>query len=337
MAALLIVALVGTSVGATAAAPRKPRKGTPRPLPTAAPAAATAAPVAPVAPVASAPPSAPADKADPPPALPAPAAPAGSHPGTTEDAVAPRGRGSSSRDILHAALLVAPRVGLGLRSFGYVDRLTTSQRSYKTAGAPLVGIEAEIHPTAFFSGGAILDAVGLYGAYDRSIGLQSATSDGGQKIGTSWSSFDAGVRVRLPLPTERLSVSAEIGYGGESFTFDDSAAINPSDLAGVAYRFVRTGVDARLAVSIVSLRATVDYLFVRSGGSVSDRFPHAGIGGLDGRLSVGVLLGSHIELSTGLRYDRYFYHMNSVPGDAYVAGGALDEMARWETALGFYL
>ena len=38
------------------------------------------------------------------------------------------------------------------------------------------------------------------------------------------------------------------------------------------------------------------------------------------------MVGSSVEVSLDVLYQRFFYNLAPVPGDPYVAGGALDQM-----------
>jgi hypothetical protein len=134
----------------------------------------------------------------------------------------------------------------------------------------------------------------------------------------------------------RVTVAAHGGYGGDDFIFDGSTAVAGA-LPSVAYRFVRGGIDARIPVGPLSFMADVAYLGVLSTGPYADLFPHAQVGGIDASAGVGLALSRSFELSLGVRYTRFFYDLRPVPGDAYVAGGTLDEMARLWTGLAWCL
>jgi hypothetical protein len=54
-------------------------------------------------------------------------------------------------------------------------------------------------------------------------------------------------------------------------------------------------------------------------------FPHATAGGVDAQIGPAVALSDFFELRLNGEYRRYFFSMNPRPGEAHIAGGALDE------------
>jgi hypothetical protein len=269
----------------------------------------------------------------------APAAPATT--GREKDAPASEAPAAPDRDLAHAGFVVEPRVGLGTRHFAYSDRITPGQRPYNLAAAPIIGVGAEVYPLAFVDPG-VPSWFGIVGAYSRAVALQSATpsssdqlgAGGGQTVDTSWSSLDMALRARFPLTTA-ATLGIKGGYGVLDYSFKNAGAL-ADGLPTVTYRFARAGVDARVHVWRIAILGGLDYLAVFDGGTVASRYPHAKIGGIDAALGLGLTFAGHFEARTGVRYQRFFYSMNPVPGDAYVAGGALDELARWDTSLAFH-
>jgi hypothetical protein len=62
------------------------------------------------------------------------------------------------------------------------------------------------------------------------------------------------------------------------------------------------------------------------------------VGGIDAALGAALPLGSGgFELQGLLRYFRYFYAMNPEPGDALVAGGALDQFFTFQVGAAYAL
>jgi hypothetical protein len=62
-------------------------------------------------------------------------------------------------------------------------------------------------------------------------------------------------------------------------------------------------------------------------------FPHESVGGVEGRLGLAYPITRSFEVSIAGAYTRIFYAYNPTPGDANVAGGALDEMGNLSLAL----
>ncbi len=76
-----------------------------------------------------------------------------------------------------------------------------------------------------------------------------------------------------------------------------------------------------------SIYGSGSYLFVLSTGPVGGYFARESVGGVEGRLGVARSLGHRFEASLEVAYTRFFYSLNPQPGDTFVAGGALDQMA----------
>lgn len=249
------------------------------------------------------------------------APPARDKPSASANTSAPRVRG---HELL--SLQVGPE--LGARHFQYTDGLTSNLRSYDLGAAPLVAASAGVYPFADLA--SAID-VGLIGGYARAVALSSAPA-GGDAVTTDWWRFHAGVRGRA-----RIGASFVLGisavYGGETFGFSESAL--DAQVPAVAYRFIRPRVDARAAFGRFAVAGSVGYDIMLSAGRVADRFPHASVGGVESSLGPTFSLTRAWEVSLTASYRRFFYAMHPVPGDAFVAGGALDEMLGLQGGLAY--
>lgn len=258
---------------------------------------------------------------------------------TERDAAAePRAERPHAEDVdpAHAVVLAEAQAGLGTRSFDYVDRVTPGLRSYGVSAAPRVGIAGEVYPLAPFRSD-LPSGLGLALGYSATPYLQSEGQDGAA-LETRWTSLDAALRMRVPLARGSM-VTGTLGYGGVDFGFAADPtqlrerATGTGVLPEVRYRFVRAGADGRVAVWRLAVLAGLDYLFVTSTGAVEARFPRSSAGGIEARLGVAYPIVNHVELRTALRYQRFFHDLAPEPGDANVAGGALDELGYWQTSL----
>jgi hypothetical protein len=216
----------------------------------------------------------------------------------------------------------------GSRHFSYVDRLTATLRPYDLFAAPVPSLTAEFYPLAR-TRMVVLNGLGITGDYGHAVGLSSADA-GGTRVVTSWHNFDVGLRERIDL--HQILLGVDLGFGAIDFHFDNPAGAT-AVLPSVSYRFLRFGLDLRAPFGAFSLFGGGSYLKVLSTGGEGDLFPRESVGGVDARLGGAYSFGQGFELSVGLGYTRFFYSMNPQPGDANVAGGALDEMAR--LSLGF--
>jgi len=211
----------------------------------------------------------------------------------------------------------------GSRHFSYVDRLTPTLRPYDLFVAPLVTVRGEIYP--FMSSAIpVLGELGATAYYSRAFGLGSEDS-GGTSVSTSWQAFALGLRERLPLGTSFI-LGINAGYGDTSFEFDDPVR-SAAQLPSVHYKFLRGGLDGRFVRGDLSVHAAAGYLDVLSTGDLAALFPRASVGGVEAGLGISDQVAPAVELSLDVAYTRFFYSLLPEPGDKYVAGGALDEMA----------
>jgi hypothetical protein len=235
------------------------------------------------------------------------------------DSTEPPGEGGRAT----ALAFVRAAFEMGSRNFTYVDRLTPTLRPYSVAGPPLALIEGELYPLAR-SGTPVLKDLGATLDYAMAFGLSSQDSNH-TPVSTSWTMFDAGLRERIPLGRSVL-LGVHAGYGENAFQFSGGLQ-TASQLPSVRYRFVRAGADGRVALGSFAVYAYASYLDVLDPGPVGSYFPRATLGGVEGRFGVTRSMGRNIELSLEVAYTRFFYTLNPQPGDSYVAGGALDQMA----------
>jgi hypothetical protein len=299
-------------------------------LPSPAPRAAIAVAVAaPVSVLVSAPAPAPAPVAKPPvveheaPMLPAT---------QTPDAVTPK---SAARDA--SLLSLGAGIGVGMRHFSYVDRVTPSLRPYDLDAAPMVSLAAVIYPLGSTHTPIIRD-FGIAGDYAQAFAFSSEDSAGAH-VGATWKSFDVGVTERIAL-TRGLLANVSAGYGGNDFQFDQSASSGAAALPSVTYRFVRVGGDVRFtvpALSALSVLGGGSYLDLLSTGYTNELFPRQSAGGIEAHVGASYAIARTFELSLGASYTRIFYAFNPVPGDANVAGGALDQQTRIVAGLAYVM
>lgn len=170
----------------------------------------------------------------------------------------------------------------------------------------------------------VLRDLGVVASYARAVGLQSATKTGAP-IGTTWERFAVGLRFRLRTGGTRapiLGLSGKFGLTG--FDYDAPADL-ARELPAVSYEYLRAGLDARIPIWRLALLVDAGYLGALSAGTVYDRFRGAKIGGIDLGVGLAVVIAAGFEARAGATYTRYFSAFSPVPGDSYVAGGALDE------------
>jgi hypothetical protein len=241
------------------------------------------------------------------------------------------GAGAPARET--TALAVQVDGAAAARHFSYVDRLTPAMRTYDLPAAPFASISAEVYPLAS-NHSPVLRGLGVVGGYGRAVGLGS-TGSNGARVGTSWQSYDVALRERLSLGSHAM-LAVEVGYGANDFEFDQPSF--SASLPTVDYSFVRAGLQARFFfLGNFSVLVGGGYLNVLRAGDIQALFPRESVGGMDAFLGLAFLPMAHLELSARGAYSRFFYAFNPQPGDANVAGGALDEMEWFSLGVAYLL
>jgi hypothetical protein len=220
---------------------------------------------------------------------------------------------------------VAAAFDLTGRWFGYNDGVTENLRDYDVFGQPGFQIGAEVYPLAGTDVPVMKD-LGLTGRFGMVLGLSSAVEgDETNTITTSWTRFDVGLRLRLRTGSEEAPVlGLHGGFGLDSFDLEAEGALG-DEVPSASYKFLRVGVDGRIPIGPVAINLFFDYLGAVSAGTVYDRFTGSSIGGIATGGGFIVPIASGFEVRLGAEYERWFYAFEPVVGDAFVAGGALDE------------
>ena len=221
-------------------------------------------------------------------------------------------------------------VGVGSRSFSYHDRVSSSLKSYSLAGTPTLGGSLDVFPLARRRDA--LRGLGVYGDATVAIALSSQASGGAAATAsgeTSWTRWDVGARYVAPLG-RRVKLGGTFGYARESFEM--KLPVN-SVVPSVAYSILRPALEGSVELGSLGVDVTGAYLVTLSGGDLESLGRATRIGGVEGRAVVRYAVGRHFGLSAGATYTRFFYSFAPLPGDSFVAGGALDQMMRGELAL----
>ena len=224
------------------------------------------------------------------------------------------------------AVLVA--IDVGTRHFRYSDPVGTLYAAYRLPIAPMAGFGLEAYPLASTNVPVLRD-LGFRGRLSRAFAVDSKTPDG-STIETSWARFGGEVRERLLLPgAHPAELGVYVGADASYFTMKTAtpvAALLPSAKT-VA---VRVGFDARLLVAWrLSLMLGGAYLATTSPGEIYDRFRAPRVHGVDAEFGAAIGLVQGLELQVSGRYTRYFATFKPLLGDAFVAGGVLDEQMQF--------
>jgi hypothetical protein len=209
------------------------------------------------------------------------------------------------------------------RSFSYAQNLS-GLPEYKLSSAYSGALQVAFHPGVLLDGGArkALAPVGITAALEYGLGVSSRSAANDQRLSSDVHGWSVGMQYRWQLGPHALAGQA--GYSTRSFTTGDDAATAPD----VRYGVVSVGTAARAELPRgFGLLARVAYLHALTAGPLTSegRFARATVRGmeLEGALAYGLVDEVEVRILGGLR--RMGWDMNAVPGDAWVAGGAVDQ------------
>ncbi|MCB9556485.1 MAG: hypothetical protein H6707_10310 [Deltaproteobacteria bacterium] len=231
-----------------------------------------------------------------------------------------------SREIEYATLpRLTGRVGFAVlnRRLSFRDDLFGQLWGYALAGAPALSLELD-----WFAGTILPGAwrhVGLTGQLNYALAIRtgdaSTESNQGQ---TRAYDFAVGLVGQLPWGQQRLRFV--LSYFEQRF--DVPAREDAKATPKVHYRGVRVVLGGRFTLPWrLATTVQLGVVPVLSAGEIGGEafFPRAVVTGVDGDIRLSRQVVSWLELELGVQLRRYFFKMNSVPGDARVAGGAVDQ------------
>jgi hypothetical protein len=222
------------------------------------------------------------------------------------------------------------------------DYSPTSMRPYGLPLGAATALRVVWYPISTLSSGP-MQHLGVEVAIEQAFGLRSAAgTDGsalaGKTFGNSVHEYAGGLRYRIPFGAGHQAwISGTAGEHAFVFT-------SPSDcsdcramlhIPDTVYRYGRPGIGLRLELPgdlSVSLGAGYRYIFNAGGTHLDGYFPHRTVGGVDADLALGYRVSRNLEIRGTGQLRRYFYDMHSKAGDAYLAGGAIDQY--WTVGLG---
>jgi hypothetical protein len=223
-------------------------------------------------------------------------------------------------------------VGTSVRRLFYRDRLTPTLATWRSGALAVWGLSLQAYPSTGRL--PILDDVGAYGWYKRSLESSTLTADGVLAFSTQEIAWEAGLRWRAMFAgQERGAVS--IGYGSLRQVFG-GARLPGYLLPAGTIQYWRPGLEGRISLGPVALGAGAAYLLIVRQDFLSTFFPRASKGGVEASVRASMDVGQ-VGLTLSGRYQRFFYSLHPQPYDPYVAGGALDELFTIDLACGFRL
>jgi hypothetical protein len=206
------------------------------------------------------------------------------------------------------------------RSFSYVQNLSALP-DYRLARSYSAALDATFYPAAL---AGQLPPVGVTGALEYAPDVKSRAAGSGESEATSVHAYRVGLKYRLGWDT--ASLTPQVAYGVQTFVTGDPSLAAPD----VRYQFVHMGLDGRWSPGTrLSFFGSAAFLYGLSVGRMADpeRFPRVTANGaaFEGGAAFAVARAVELRLTVGLR--RFGLAMHSRPGDALVAGGAVDQVA----------
>ncbi len=224
-------------------------------------------------------------------------------------------------DPAYALASVSAAVDIGTRSFTYHDGVSSNLRPYAGAVAPALDVRAEVYPFADTSS-SFAQGIGIEAAYRAAIDLSSRPTSGAT-VDTAWTRYDVLLRYRIRLGHDTPPLlGLSVGYSREEFVFAVPVPSYPS----AAYPSLRGGLDLRIPIGRSRILLAGDYDAVLSAEYVGQNFRSPAAAGVDVSVSYAFRVADVVELYAAGEMTRYFYSFSPKPGDAWVAGGAVDQM-----------
>ena len=217
------------------------------------------------------------------------------------------------------------------RKFNYTRTPDASLHSYELGLGPAILATARVYPGAFFTDNT-WSHIGFQARYEFGIATSTEYRRANgtvAKLSTASSDLQLGLRGRLPLGEHELGVFGLFGAHAFSLRGDENPNADPYALVpDVNYKFLRVGVDARVAISKLVVGAHIAPRFILSMNEVDKPrvwFPGATASGLDFGLFGGWHLLPWLSAVGGIDVVRYGFDFNAIPdNNRVVAGGATD-------------
>ncbi|MEO7091926.1 MAG: hypothetical protein ABI175_01670, partial [Polyangiales bacterium] len=230
---------------------------------------------------------------------------------TTKDEAPEEPKGPRPKnDPAHSLFEIGAGVDVGFRSLTFDKPPGSTVRGYSVGGTPGVAIAAEVYPLAG-SMNALGD-IGLTVMYARALALQSAPA-GGEKLSTSWSRYDLGLRYRIRTGDKLPIIGIGLGLGNETFAIDAAGSRVEGQDPSVSYRFLRVGLDLRMPFGSFAVFGGGNFLSLSAGGDVADRFPNTKLSGFDLFLGAGYMIIPGLEARVQGRYRKVSYTFGTNP------------------------
>jgi hypothetical protein len=228
------------------------------------------------------------------------------------------------------------------RNLTFSQSVTPGLLSFKLGVGPIAVANVVIYPFDPLVGGP-LGNIGLEAEIQQGFATSSTLTANG--MSTTYPSvvhdYAGGVRYRIPFSAaDDVYLSATAGE--DAFTFTGRSPTNILDTPDTIYHYVRPGVGLHLAIaSGFSVAVGGGYRVVLNHAGTqfhsSQFFPRSSVAGADAELEVRYALSHRVQVRAGLEWRRYWFALNTQPGDTFVAGSAVDQSFAFTGRVAFLL
>jgi hypothetical protein len=229
-----------------------------------------------------------------------------------------------------------PWVDLEVGAGGFHRTLTFNQSatpallSYKLGVGPIAVANVVVYPFDPLLGGP-LGNIGLEAEIQQGFAISSTLTSNGTstKYPSVVHDYAGGVRYRFPFAASNdvyLSATA----GEDAFTFTGRSTANVLDSPDTIYHYVRPGLGLHLAIAgafSVALGAGYRVVLNNAGTQFHSPqfFPRSNVAGADAEVEARYAIAPWFQVRAGLEWRRYWFALNTQPGDTFIAGSATDQ------------
>jgi hypothetical protein len=205
------------------------------------------------------------------------------------------------------------------RTFSYAQNLS-GLPEYGINRAMATALGVVLHPALSLA--PAYARIGITAGLEYGVGVGTRSSDSDERRNGDVHGYSVGLRYLLD--SGAFELAPELGYGLRAFTTGDADTTAPD----VRYSLVSGGATARAELGDrLGAMVRASYLHVLSAGPLTEgnRFSRATVSGVELEASIGFALMTGLEARASVGLRRFGFDMGSRPGDAWVAGGAVDQ------------
>ncbi len=228
------------------------------------------------------------------------------------------------------------------RSLTFNQSTTPGLLSFKLGAGPIAVANVVVYPFDPLVGG-LLGNIGLEAEIQQGFAISSTQTSNGTstKYESVVHDYAGGLRYRFPFAAaDDVYLSATAGE--DAFTFTGRSATNVLDSPDTIYHYVRPGLGAHLAIAggfSVALGAGYRDVFNHAGAQFHspDFFPRSNVAGADAEVEARYAIAPWFQVRAGLEWRRYWFALNTQPGDTFIAGSATDQSFAFTGRIAFLL